>query len=99
MKVITFKKVLFISSLLFGLLLLLILLSVTLGSVRIPLRRSLEILLQPILGWKGEWNETEKTIILSLYKTLVFVKHSIKINSPSCNPNILEAGKKQNVNN
>ena len=66
MKIITFKKVLTISILLSLLLILVILISVTMGSVKVPPLRSIRILFQSILGLKGGGNETERTIILSL---------------------------------
>jgi iron complex transport system permease protein len=66
MKIITLKKVLTISFLLSLLLILVILLSVTMGSVKIPPLRSIRILLQSVLGLTGAGNETERTIILSL---------------------------------
>ena len=66
MKIITFKKVLTISILLGLLLILVILISTTMGSVRVPPLRSIRILFQSILGLKGGGNETERTIILSL---------------------------------
>jgi len=66
MKIITFKKVLTISILLSFLLILVILISVTMGSVKVPPLRSIRILFQSILGLKGGGNETERTIILSL---------------------------------
>jgi len=66
MKIITFKKVLTISIFLSLLLILVILISVTMGSVKVPPLRSIRILFQSILGLKGGGNETERTIILSL---------------------------------
>jgi iron complex transport system permease protein len=66
MKIITFKKVLTISILLSLLLVLVILVSITMGSVKIPPFRSIRILFQSILGLKGAGSETERTIILSL---------------------------------
>ena len=66
MKVITPKKVLTISILLGLLLILVILLSITMGSVKIPPLRSIRILFQSVLGLTGAGNETERTIILSL---------------------------------
>ena len=66
MKIITFKKVLTISILLSLLLILVILVSITMGSVKVPPFRSIHILFQSILGLKGAGSETERTIILSL---------------------------------
>ncbi len=66
MKIITLKKVLFISTLLTLLLVLIILLSITIGSVKVGPLRSISILLQAILGMEGPGTETEKTIVLSL---------------------------------
>jgi len=66
MKIVTRKKVLTISILLSLLLILVILISVTMGSVKVPPLRSIRILFQSILGLKGGGNETERTIILSL---------------------------------
>ncbi len=66
MKLITSKKVIILSSLLGVLLILVILISVTVGSVKVPPLRSFRILLQSILGLKGGGSETERTIILSL---------------------------------
>jgi len=66
MKTVTLKKVLAISILLGLLLILVILISVTMGSVKIPPLRSIRILFQSVLGLKGAGSETERTIILSL---------------------------------
>jgi iron complex transport system permease protein len=66
MKTVTLKKVLAISILLGLLLILVILISVTMGSVKIPPLRSIRILFQSVLGLTGEGSETERTIILSL---------------------------------
>ncbi len=66
MKILTLKKVLLISALLGAILILVTILSITMGSVKVELHRSLSILLQSILGLKGAGTETEKTIILSL---------------------------------
>jgi len=66
MKIITFKKVLTISILLGLLLILVILISITMGSVKVPPLRSIRILFKSILGLKGGGNETERAIILSL---------------------------------
>jgi len=66
MKTVTLKKVLTTSILLGLLLILVILLSVTMGSVKIPPLRSIRILFQSILGLKGAGSDTERTIILSL---------------------------------
>jgi len=66
MKTVTLKKVLTTSILLGLLLILVILLSVTMGSVKIPPLRSIRILFQSVLGLTGAGNETERTIILSL---------------------------------
>jgi iron complex transport system permease protein len=66
MKLITPKKVLTVSIFLSLLLILVILISITMGSVKVPPLRSIRILFQSILGLKGGGNETERTIILSL---------------------------------
>jgi len=66
MKIVTLRKVVIVTLALSGLLLVVTLFSVTLGSVRVPPRRSLQILLQAILGGQGEQTGTEHTIILSL---------------------------------
>jgi len=66
MKIVTFKKVILISALLALLLLIVILFSITMGSVKVPPLRSIRILSQSILGLKGVGSETERTIILSL---------------------------------
>jgi iron complex transport system permease protein len=66
MKIVTLRKVLTTSILLGLLLILVILLSVTMGSVKIPPLRSIRILFQSVLGLTGAGNETERTIILSL---------------------------------
>jgi iron complex transport system permease protein len=66
MKIITRKKVLIVSTLLSLLLIFIILLSVMMGSVKVPALRSIRILFQSILGLKATGNETERVIILSL---------------------------------
>jgi iron complex transport system permease protein len=66
MKIITLKKVIIVSTLLSLLLILVILFSITMGSVRIPTLHSINILFQSILDPKGVGSETERTIILSL---------------------------------
>src|SRR5512136_572772 len=66
MKIITPKKVLTICILLSLVLIVIILVSITMGSVRVPPLRSIRILFQSIPGFKGAGNETERTIILSL---------------------------------
>jgi len=66
MKIITFKKVLTVSIFLSVLLILVILISITMGSANVPPLRSIRILFQSILGFKGGGSETERTIILSL---------------------------------
>ena len=66
MKILTLKKVLTVSILLSLLLILVILISVTMGSVKVPPLRSIRILFESILGLKGAGSETERTIILSL---------------------------------
>ncbi|NWG01341.1 MAG: iron chelate uptake ABC transporter family permease subunit [Syntrophaceae bacterium] len=66
MKLITPQKVLTISILLGLLLILVLLISIAIGSVRVPPFRSIHILFQSILGLKGAGNETERTIVLSL---------------------------------
>src|SRR3972149_6445421 len=66
MRVLTRKKVLTISILLSLLLILVILFSITVGSVKVKPLRSITILFQSILGLKGTGSETEQVIILSL---------------------------------
>src|SRR4030042_4011784 len=66
MRIITPKRVITISILLGLLLILVILVSITIGSVRVPPFRSIRILFQSILGLKGGGSDTERTIILSL---------------------------------
>jgi iron complex transport system permease protein len=66
MKIVTLKKVLIISTFLGILLILVILLSVALGSVKVKPLRSIFIVFQSLLGLKGTGTETEKAIILSL---------------------------------
>ncbi|MGZ3603760.1 MAG: iron chelate uptake ABC transporter family permease subunit [Thermodesulfobacteriota bacterium] len=66
MKIITFKKVITFSIFLGLLFILVVLISITMGSVKVPPLRSIHILFQSILGLKGGGNETERAIILSL---------------------------------
>ena len=66
MKIVTLKRVIIVSILLSSLLILVILFSVTVGSVKVRPSRSITILLQSILGLKGGGTETEQAIILSL---------------------------------
>jgi iron complex transport system permease protein len=66
MKIVTLKRVIIVSILLCLLLILVILFSVTVGSVKVRPSRSITILLQSILGLKGGGTETEQAIILSL---------------------------------
>ena len=66
MKMITLKKVVIVSVLLGCLLILVVLLSITMGSVKVPPLRSIRILLESILGSKETGSETERAIILSL---------------------------------
>src|SRR4030042_154410 len=66
MKIVTRKRVLTLSILLSLLLILVILVSITMGSVKVPPFRSIRILFQSLLGLKGAGSETERTIILSL---------------------------------
>jgi len=66
MKILTWKKVIIVSTLLSSLLILVILSSVTVGSVKVRPSRSITILLQSILGLKRGGTETEQAIILSL---------------------------------
>lgn len=65
-KIVTLKKVLIVSVLLSLLLILVIFLSITMGSVKVPPLRSILILFQSILGLKGQGTETERIIILSI---------------------------------
>jgi iron complex transport system permease protein len=66
MKMVTAKKVIILSTLLGILLILIILFSITMGSVKVPPLHSIRILLQSVLGVKGEGTEIEEEIILSL---------------------------------
>lgn len=66
MKPLTLRKVLTVSLLLGGLLVLVILVSVMVGSVPVKPAHSLSILLQSFLGFTGAGTEMERTIILSL---------------------------------
>ena len=66
MKILTRKKVIIISILLTILLGLVILFSITVGSVKVKPLRSIMIFFQSILGLKGAGTETERAIILSL---------------------------------
>jgi len=66
MKILTLKKVLLISALLGVLLILVVFVSITMGSVRVKPLHSISILFQSLLGLKGAGTETEKAIILSL---------------------------------
>jgi iron complex transport system permease protein len=66
MKIITRKKVVVTSIFLSLLLCFVILLSLTMGSVKIPPLRSIRTVFQAVLGLKGSGSETEQTIILSL---------------------------------
>jgi iron complex transport system permease protein len=66
MNILTRKKVITILILLSILLGLVILFSVTIGSVKVQPLRSITILFQSLLGLKGTETETERTIILSL---------------------------------
>jgi iron complex transport system permease protein len=66
MKIVTRRKVLRLSILLGIFLLIVILFSITMGSVKVRPLRSIAILFQSMLGLKGGGTETERTIILSL---------------------------------
>jgi iron complex transport system permease protein len=66
MKIITLKKVILISTLLSFLLCSVILVSITVGSVRVSFLRSIQILLQSILNLEGGGTEIERAIILSI---------------------------------
>jgi iron complex transport system permease protein len=66
MKIVSLKKVLVLSALLSLLLILVILLSVTVGSVKVKPFHSFTILFQSLLGLKRTGTETEQAIILSL---------------------------------
>jgi len=66
MKILTLKKVLFLSAVLGMVLGLVILLSITMGSVKVKFYSSMMILLRSILGMEGDGTETERAIILSL---------------------------------
>ena len=63
---VTLKRVILTIILLGFVVIAVILLSVSFGSVRVPPRRSIEILFSSFLGWKGGWDETEKAIVLVL---------------------------------
>ena len=65
-RIVTFRKVASISTLLGVLLVLVILIAVAMGSVRVSPFRSIRILLESILGARGAGTETEQAIILSL---------------------------------
>jgi iron complex transport system permease protein len=66
MKLITRKRVTIISILLGLVLILVVLGSITMGSVKVPPLRSIRILFLSLLGLKGAGSDTERTIILSL---------------------------------
>lgn len=66
MKIVTLKKVILISTLLSFLLCSVILVSITVGSVRVSFLRSIQILLQSILNLEGGGTEIERAIILSI---------------------------------
>jgi iron complex transport system permease protein len=66
MKILTLKKVLFLSTALSVVLGLVILLSLTMGSVKVKFYSSMMILFRSILGLEGGGTETEQAIILSL---------------------------------
>ncbi len=66
MNPITRKRVTIISILLSLVLLLVVLISITLGSVKVPPLRAIRILFQSMLGLRGAGNDTERAIILSL---------------------------------
>ena len=63
MKILTLKKVLFLSAVLGMVLGLVILLSITMGSVKVKFYSSMMILLRSILGMEGDGTETERAII------------------------------------
>src|SRR3972149_6456443 len=65
-RIVTFRKVASISTLLGVLLVLVILIAVAIGSVRVSPFRSIRILLESILGARSAGTETEQAIILSL---------------------------------
>ncbi len=66
MKILTLKKVLFLSTVLGVVLGLVILLSLTMGSVKVKFYSSMMIFFRSILGLEGGGTETEQAIILSL---------------------------------
>ncbi len=66
MKIVTLRKVIIISSILSAILVFIILLSVTIGSVKVKPYRSIEIIFHYLLGIREQGVETESTIILSL---------------------------------
>ncbi len=66
MKIVTLRKVILVSALLSVLFLLVTVISVTLGSVRIPFSQSIRILLHSLFGLENAGNETHRAILLSL---------------------------------
>jgi len=66
MKIVTLKRVVVISALLGLLLILVILVSILVGSAHVDPLRSLHILFQSLFGLKGTGTETEEAIILSI---------------------------------
>jgi len=66
MKRVTLKRVLIVSSFLSLCLIMVALLSIMIGSVKVPPLYSIRILLQSLLGLKGGEGETERAIILSI---------------------------------
>ena len=66
MTIVTPKKVIWVTLLLGLILWAVILVSITLGSVRLPPWHSIQILVNGLLGLPGPWSQTEQAIILSL---------------------------------
>ncbi len=66
MKILTLRKVFLISIMLGFFLILVMITSIMVGSVKLEPRRSISILVRSILGFEETGTETEKTIILSL---------------------------------
>jgi iron complex transport system permease protein len=66
MMIVTPKKVLIVSVVLSILLCLIILLAISVGSIRVPPLHAIHILLRSLLGLKGGGTESERAIVLSL---------------------------------
>lgn len=66
MKIVTLRKLIFVLIILLAILSLIMLLSITLGSVKVSAIKSIQILFQSMYGQKHIGDETERLIILSL---------------------------------